>query len=549
MTCTALRAAGALLLLSTLPAFAAAPTNAVKPAAILVKAAPPSVTVTPRPVPKPPSPTAAALAAAVTEITAGRASGTYAQWLDTLPTFRFSPATSVLLVKQLGTDKLFSVRRQEATGGRRDYLVTAPALRHAGRDGSSISWETIQGTMQLQADGRAIANQFTAPRVTLDDKTMRVDIRALTGSSTSVDSDSPYGDAAGEIGSVQMLMKSDGTTIGMDGLFAKFAITERADSASMLYEIGMRTLTVQEERVDDLHMAMRFNGIDKAALEQFNQLGKQVKAQQDKLGKSATPAQRGALMAPVLRQLGMAILGKDAVIDLDDLSFAYHGNTARMHGQVRMENLTVAELDQPAALLKKAVVHADVQVPAAMLRAFADGMAGKQLAKQQPGADAAAIAQLGAAIYDGMLKAALANGYVRIEGDMLVTSIDVRDGVVLINGKPLPMPKPGAPVAAVNSSAGTMRARRIVDKCVLPDFPPEVVAQDRALSLALQLTVNADGSIDKPALARSSGWPAYDQAVLAAAASCTYIPALRNGQPVAVSELWEVVRAPGSTRP
>lgn len=549
MTCTALRAAGALLLLSTLPAFAAAPTNAVKPAAILVKAAPPSVTVTPRPVPKPPSPTAAALAAAVTEITAGRASGTYAQWLETLPAFRFSPATSVLLVKQLGTDKLFSVRRQEATGGRRDYLVTAPALRHAGRDGSSISWETIQGTMQLQADGRAIANQFTAPRVTLDDKTMRVDIRAVTGSSTSVDSDSPYGDAAGEIGSVQMLVKSDGTTIGMDGLFAKFAITERADSASMLYEIGMRTLTVQEERVDDLHMAMRFNGIDKAALEQFNQLGKQVKAQQDKLGKSATPAQRGALMAPVLRQLGMAILGKDAVIDLDDLSFAYHGNTARMHGQVRMENLTAAELDQPAALLKKAVVHAEVQVPAAMLRAFADGMAGKQLAKQQPGADAAAIAQLGAAIYDGMLKAALANGYVRIEGDMLVTSIDVRDGVVLINGKPLPMPKPGAPVAAVNSSAGTMRARRIVDKCVLPDFPPEVVAQDRALSLALQLTVNADGSIDKPALARSSGWPAYDQAVLAAAASCTYIPALRNGQPVAVSELWEVVRAPGSTRP
>jgi hypothetical protein len=235
MTCPALRAACALLLLSTLPAFAATPVNAVQPAEILVKAPPASVTVPPTPVPKPPSATAAALTAAVTEITAGRASGTYAQWLDTLPGFRFSPATSALLVKQLGTDKLFSVRRQKATGGRRDYLVTAPALRHAGRDGSSISWETIHGTMQLQADGRAIANQFTAPRVTLDDKTMRVDMRAVTGTSTSVDSDSPYGDAAGEIGSVQMLVKSDGTTIRIDGLFAKFATTEQADSASMLY--------------------------------------------------------------------------------------------------------------------------------------------------------------------------------------------------------------------------------------------------------------------------------------------------------------------------
>jgi TonB family protein len=549
MTCTALRAAGALLLLSTLPAFAAAPVNAVQPAEILVKAPPASVTVTPRPVPKPPSPTAAALTAAVTEITAGRASGTYAQWLDTLPGFRFSPATSALLVKQLGTDKLFSVRRQEAPGGGRDYLVTAPALRHAGPGDSSISWETIHGTMQLQADGRAIANQFTAPRVTLDDKTMRVDIRALTGSATSIDSDSPYGDVAGAIGSVQMLMKPDGSTIGMDGLFAKFAITERADSASMLYETGMRTLTVQAERLDDLHLAMRFNGMDKAALEKSHQLGKQLQEQQGKLGKASTPAQRSALILPVLRQFGMAALARGAVIDLDDLSFAYHGSTARMHGQVRMENLARADLEQPAVLLKKVVVHADIAVPVALLRAFADGMASKQLAKQQPGADAATIAKLGAALYDGMLKAALANGYVRIEGDMLLTSIDVRDGIVLINGKPLPMPRPGAPVVAVNSSAGMMRARRIAEKCMLPDFPPEVVAQDRALSLALQLTVNADGSVGKPALARSSGWPAYDQAVLAAAASCTYIPALRNGQPVPVSELWEVVRAPGSTRP
>jgi TonB family protein len=104
-------------------------------------------------------------------------------------------------------------------------------------------------------------------------------------------------------------------------------------------------------------------------------------------------------------------------------------------------------------------------------------------------------------------------------------------------------------VAAGNSGAGMMRARRIAEKCTLPDFPPEVVAQDRALALALQLTVNPDGSVGKVAMARSSGWPGYDQAVLAAAAHCTYIPALRDGKPVAVSELWTVTRAPGSTRP
>jgi TonB family protein len=543
MTRPALRAAGALLFLSTLPALAVQP--ATTPAGAVMVQAPPKA----RPAPKPPSPTAEALTAAVTEITAGRASRTYAQWLDTLPGFRFSPATAKLLVTQLGTDKLFSVTRQEAPAGARDYRFTAPALRHAAPDGSTIAWETIQGTMQLQADGRALANRFTAPRVTMEDKTMRVDIHGVTGSSTSINSESPYGDLAGEIGSVQMLMKSDGSSIAMDGLFAKFAITERADSASILYETGMRTLTVQGERIDDLHMAMRFSGMDKAALEQFNKLGKQVKAQQDKLGKSATPAERRDIMLPMLRQLGVAVMGKDAVIDLDDISFAYHGSTARIKGQLHMNTLQPADLDQPAILFKKLVMHADVQVPVAMVRAFADGVARKQLARQQPGADAATIAKAGAATYDAMLGAALANGYLRLEGDMLVTTIDVRDGEVRINGKPVQLPKPGAPVAAVNSAGGMMRARRIAEKCTLPDYPADVVAGDRALSIALQLTVNPDGSVTRLSLARSSGLPDYDQAVLTAAARCTYIPALRNGKPVAVSEVWEVVRAPGSVRP
>jgi TonB family protein len=188
-------------------------------------------------------------------------------------------------------------------------------------------------------------------------------------------------------------------------------------------------------------------------------------------------------------------------------------------------------------------------VPLAMLRGFAENLARKQLAKQQPGADAATIAKVSQAAYDGTLRSAVASGYMRVEGDMLVTSIDIRDGVVLVNGKPLQMPKPQPPVAAVGSGAGSMRARRIAEKCILPDYPGDVVAQDRALSLALQLTVEEDGSVDKLAIARSSGLPAYDAAVLAAAAHCTYIPALRNGKPVAVSEVWEIVRTPGTAHP
>lgn len=560
MTRPVLRAAGTLLLLSTLAAIGATPSTAAQAGAGVVTTAPAPKPPAPVKAPAPPSPTAQALHAALGEVRAGRATASYAQWLDSLPGFRFSGATAALLVRQLGTDKLFTVQRQDAAGGAREYVLSAPALRHTAPDGSSIAWDPMRATLQLQADGHAATNRFSVPRLTMEDNTARFTLRNLQGALDSADIDSPYGDMKAEVDAVQILTKPDGSTIAMDGLFAKVAVTDRGDKASMLYETGMRTLTVQGERLDDLHLALRVSGIDKAALEKSVQLGKQIEAQQQRQqqqqqqrSQPPTAAERSALMLPVLRQLGLALMAKGAVMDLDDLSIAYRGSTARLHGQAHLEAGAPADLDQPAMLLKKIVVHADLGVPVAMVRAFTENMAKKQLARQQSGADAATIAKAGAAIYDAMLRAALANGYVRVEGDMLVTTIDVRDGAVRINGKPLPLPRPDAPVAAevaaVNRSTGMMRARRIAEKCLLPAFPPEVVAGDQALSLALQLTVNPDGSVGRLALTRPSDWPAYDQAVLAAAARCTYIPALRNGQPVAVSEVWEVVRVPGSARP
>ena len=65
----------------------------------------------------------------------------------------------------------------------------------------------------------------------------------------------------------------------------------------------------------------------------------------------------------------------------------------------------------------------------------------------------------------------------------------------------------------------------------------------------MRLIVKADGSVRNVTLSSPSGRPDYDQAVLAAAARCVYIPALRNGQPVDMPEVWKVVREPGMCRP
>lgn len=541
MTRPALRAAGALLCLSTLCALAAgAP---VVPAPAAAAAWPAAI-----------APALVATSAALKEITAGQATMPYIQWLDTLPGFHFSPATSALLVRQFGTDHLFSVTRSVVPAGGRQYVLAVPTLRRDTPDGSSIGWSAMQGRMAVQPDGHTVVNTFSAPRIAIDDKALRVEASNIAYASTIRPNDNglSFGEGIAELGSLEMTAKTGGAAMRMDGAFLRFGISDRGDTVDMFNDLGLRTLTVRGERIDNVHMKVSFTGLGKTALENLGKLGTQLPAQQ------TTPmsrAQYDAVTGPAALQLGMALMAPGAAIDLDELSVSYRGSKAIVHGRLRLEDATPEDLNQIASLFKKIVGHFDVRVPLAMVRAVADNAARAQLEKQQRGANAAAIASLGATIHAGLLRSATAGGYARVDADMLVTTIDIHDGVILLNGKPLPAPAAPQPVGAAGRDAGhpdrnlMLRARRIADRCTLPDFPADVVANDGPLSLALRMTVNADGTISKLMLARGSGLPAYDEAVLAAAAHCIYIPALRDGKPVAVPATWDIVRAPGSLRP
>jgi TonB family protein len=548
MTRFALCAASALLCLATLPALAA-----------VQEAAPPAAKAREKPATQvAPSPALMAFSKAVQELTARQATMPYAAWLDTLPGFRFSPATSSLLIKQFGTDRLFSVTRNVPAAGGRNYVLTVPTRRRDNPDGSSFAWSAMQGQIAAQPDG-AFVSTFSAPRFVTENGTFRLEARDMAYAGTARNDDAlPVGEGVVELGSLEMTEKADGAGTRMDGMSIKFSVKETGGAVDLVNDIGARTLAIHGERIDDPHIGIRLSGLDKTAVETFIKLSKQMSgsapgsAKVHETAGSGVPP--GTAMAPLMRQLGLAVLARGAAIELDDISFSYRGSKASVHGQLHLENATADDLEAGAKLLKKVAGHIDVQVPVAMLHALADSLAGKQLAQQHPGADAATIAALGTTIYDGMLRAATASGYVRVDGDMLVTAVDIRDGVILLNGKPFQFPATPAPapVGAVDSAAGAgrlMRARRIADKCALPDFPPDVVAQDRALSMSMQLTVQADGTVTKLMLARSSGLPAYDKAVLAAAAQCTYIPALLDGKPVTVPATWTIVRTPGSVHP
>jgi D-alanyl-D-alanine endopeptidase (penicillin-binding protein 7) len=86
------------------------------------------------------------------------------------------------------------------------------------------------------------------------------------------------------------------------------------------------------------------------------------------------------------------------------------------------------------------------------------------------------------------------------------------------------------------------QARLVEDSCTLPAYPEEAVHSGRSLRLRIDFTVGTDGRVKQAAVGQASGFPDYDRAVLDAIARCTYLPALRGGQPVEATMSREIVR-------
>ena len=104
-------------------------------------------------------------------------------------------------------------------------------------------------------------------------------------------------------------------------------------------------------------------------------------------------------------------------------------------------------------LLKKLVLRLHVQAPVALLREVTRTLAEQQIkAKNKGVADPQAVAQLAASMNDIALGKLVSGGFVRVEGEQLVSDIEYRGGLK-INGKAVDLPAipgvGGAPAPAL----------------------------------------------------------------------------------------------------
>jgi TonB family protein len=510
----------------------------------------------PAPVKKTPGPVMSALQAAWLETQAAQDSNLPLNvQLDRMAAVRYTPDTAAKLSAVFGNDRLFTLEHQSARPGRLLYRARMQPLHYVGEAGSRVDWDEALLDFDMDQAGKAVDVKGSWDKLAAEEPTVRFSAQGmrLTGHAARSHDRLWFGNSEVRIDSMRFEGKPGEQVLAMNDTTVSWRTVERPKAVDMQLQYRIGSIEAAGEKVEDLHFDMRMVNLDRASMVALQAAGER----QRKSMATMTPEQQAEAMKPVMLSFGKAAILRGAALEIDELSARYRGNKASLRGRVGFSGAVEADLNNMTSLMKKLVARFEIRVPVAIVRDIAGVVAERQAKQQGTAQNGMSIAQVGQTMTDVVIGKLVGGGFARIENDVLVSNLEFRNGKLTANGKEVALPKtvpspaPPAPVQRSRSTLppGALQARRIEDSCLMPDYPDEVLRQDRLLRATFAYRVDAQGNLRQPQVLTSSGYADWDMIAVEALGQCRYIPALKDGKPIEVQMRWELVREAGSVRP
>lgn len=503
-----------------------------------------------------PGPVADAMQSAMREIQAEQnpALPVHVQ-LERLGTMRYTPETAAKLRAVFGNEQPFAVERRQAKPGRQLVRMRLQPLHYAGKDDARVDWDEALLDFDMDRSGTTVDFSGSWNTVSASDPATRLsaqDIR-LSGHYYRSRDKLWFGNGQFRIARVRgeaPKTPGSGMDLSMNDLRAEWRTIERPKTIDMQFQQRIASIEAAGEKIEDVRFDMRLVNLDRAAMVALQAAGER---QREKF-KTMTAEQQLAAVMPMLQTFGKSALVRGSAIEFDEISARFRGNKASIRGRLGLQGAVEADLKDVTALVKKIAARFEIRVPVAMVRDISGIVAARQSAQQGTAANGMSVAQLGQTMTDVVVGKLLGAGYARLENDVLVSTVEFRNGKLSANGKEVTLPEapPGgqAPVARQRSDLppNALQARRIENSCRLPDFPDEVLAEDKALSAGFAWRVDETGKVENARVAAPSDYPVWDQAMVEVLGQCRYIPALQDGKPIGLQIDWSVTRTKGGPR-
>jgi uncharacterized protein YdgA (DUF945 family) len=362
----------------------------------------------------------------------------FAKQLDIYSKFEFSPELRPKLKEIFGSERPFPLQRSAGAKGQINYVgKLAPYLFVQG-NGTDFSWTELTANITTDKAGRNVNGAVTWPSLVIarPDGSARLLDMALTSRQQRGADGVAYGAADFSIGAITVHEAAVGgkdakELMRFEDLRARSETVRRGSMAEIGYRSSTKAIVFGNERVERVSFAFRLVNIPAKAMAELDQ---SLRAQQSL---DLAPDAQQELMLRTLKDAGKRLVKAGAVLNIADISAAFHGNTASIKGRVAFQKTVDADFDSVPALMKKLVAHFDVRVPTALIKDV-----GRAIAVVPPDApDAAKQADAGA---DGLVSfvvgKAVTGGFAVIENGELRSSIDYKNGVLTVNGKTIAVP-------------------------------------------------------------------------------------------------------------
>jgi hypothetical protein len=356
--------------------------------------------------------------------------------MEKLAALKFTPATTALLVKYLGTAKLLETQKITNADGSLTYNYATPNIDQKLESGAQLQFAPLSGVMKTDKAGNAYTATGAMAFMGFADKAAAARAENLT-----VTADlhrGPYdfwmGTQGFNIEKMSVTPAGKPSAFVANGIRMDVVARNQSNTADFNFDFGIKSLVVMNQDAGALKMRMRGTGIDLAMMRKLTDEAKaKTKAGGDK--SKMGEAQVAALFAS-LAQNG-------STLHMDEFSWAYKGHELMIKGMIGFAPNTTGAT--PQETMKKAEGQLTIRVPVALLKEVAR-TAAKNMPMGQPGQPVSdqQIEQRAATFGDMAIGKMLGGGFFRMDGEVLISDVVFKAGKITLNGVAFDLPKPAA---------------------------------------------------------------------------------------------------------
>jgi len=331
-------------------------------------------------------------------------------------------------------------------------LIDLPPLDLPGRNGQpAIQFKGAKGEMGFRADYGHLAMDLKLPYLRIDN-----------GQGALFELEGAIMDGAYERGAAGLMLGSGGVTVSrvemlsgqvasleLQGLGAKIESSAEGDLVKGAVHYTVDSVVTNGDSYGPAELDLRVDHLSAPVL------GRMQKAMDEMASQNLPPEQQGMALLSVMMSSGEEFLRSDPRLVLERLYVQTPEGTIEGRFKLQPIGLEWAEISNISAILNKLDAEAELQMPEPLFRALFEQQARqvvmmqveqqRMLGKDVATPDFAQLESQVAAMADQQLEALLQQEVLVRKGSDIATVATLRNGLLTVNGKSLPLPILGPP--------------------------------------------------------------------------------------------------------